>query len=194
MARALPQATGLQIVGGLRSAKGLEVIFSPSLAIVAGRIDKLGLDIRSFKEPLTKAVKDVVIPSIQKNFEAGGRPKWQKLAPMTVERKGGDTTILRSSGALQRGMKSLNIWTIGKNYAVLQDLPDNIWYGKVHQAGLGNTSKALKIVGQKQTVKISDGGIPARPFVVLQKADERDITSIFRHWLDGRIRANMGRL
>ena len=194
MARALPRADGLQLISGLKTAKGIDIQFTPSLAIIAGRLDKLGLDIRSFKEPLRRSIKQVVIPSIRKNFASGGRPKWQALAPSTVDRKG-SSKILEDTGALKRVMGQINIWTITRSYAIITDLPDNVWYGKVHQAGLGKTV-AIKNVATKRAVAnvAESGGIPARPFVLLQKSDERAIESVFRHWLDERIRANMGRL
>lgn len=198
MTRTLPRAEGLRFVNGLRSATGIDLQFKPSLAIIAGQIDKLGLDIRSFRVPLKRAVQQVVIPSIRKNFDTGGRPPWQPLAPQTIQRKGSSAKLV-DTGSLRRNMGFLSIWTITRDYAVIQDLPQRIWYGKVHQAGNGGSSKALKVVGtgaksQQQSVNISEGGIPARPFVMLTSADERKIESVFRHWLDERIMMRLGKL
>jgi phage gpG-like protein len=200
MTARLPQATGLKIISGLSRAKGIDIQFTPSLAIIAGNIDKLGVDIRSFRVPLKRAVKEVMIPSIRKNFDAGGRPAWTPLADATIERKG-NNSILINSGALRRQMGYQNIWTITKDYAIIQDLPQSIWYGKVHQAGAdigASSSRAVKNITTGRIVaNVSQGegfNIPARPFVVVQPSDERGIESVFRHWLDERVKARLGRL
>jgi phage gpG-like protein len=205
MAKALPKASGLRILGNLGSARGLDLQFKPSISIVAGSIDKLGLDIRSFKEPLKRSLVQVIIPSIQDNFHAEGRPKWQELADSTIYKKG-FTNILLDSGKLFKTMQRQNIWTLNRNYLILTDLPDKVWYGKVHQAGAtfsvrggGMNLKAAEkyLYGGAGKGKGGSGGsgtIPARPFVMLQKIDERRIESIFRHWLDERMRATARRI
>lgn len=63
------------------------VTFTPTVAILAGRIDKLGMDIRSFKEPLTRSVRDVMTVSIRRNFDVGGRPTWEPLSETTLARR-----------------------------------------------------------------------------------------------------------
>lgn len=188
MTRALTQAAGLQMPRGLASASGVSLSFHPSLAIVAGRIDKLGLNIHSFKEPLQKSIKDVMIPSIRKNFDAGGRPTWSPLAPSTLAAKSG-SGILIETGALRKTMGYQNIWTITRDYAIIKDLPESVWYGKVHQAGMGSKTVAVKNTGTGRIVaNVAKGdGTPARPFVMFQKADERAIHSIFNHWLDKKV-------
>jgi len=157
----------------------LEYTFKPSLKIVAAHVDKLGLDIRSFKEPLKRCVKQVVIPSIRANFDAGGRPGWAPYADSTVEfheMLGEDLgEMLIKTGALRQGMSYQNLWTITKEEAYIADLPPNIWYGKVHQGGYGGKSGA--------------GAIPARPFVLLQDSDEKAIGDVFDRWLLERIEA-----
>jgi phage gpG-like protein len=200
MSRALPQATGLKLISGLSQAKGIDLQFKPSLAIIAGQIDKLGVDIRSFRVPLQRSVRQVMIPSIRKNFESEGRPKWQPLSELTIARKG-NGRILQDTGKLMRTMGYQNIWTITKNFAVIQDLPSSVWYGKVHQSGASvgaKRSKAIKNVSTGRVVaNVSQGegfNIPARPFVSFQKSDERAIESVFRHWLEERIQARLGRL
>jgi phage gpG-like protein len=177
------------------------------LGITAGRIEKLGIDIRSFKEPLKRAIKNVVIPSIRKNFDSGGRPAWEPWSESTVEimQKTGvkSSGLLIRSGALRRTMGYQKLWTITPTFAVLADLPQNIWYGKVHQGGYeGRSMKSLiaKHGGNRASAfeemigNISSGntprgapGIPARPFVMLQPEDEDAITQIFIDWLGERV-------
>jgi phage gpG-like protein len=174
--------------------------FEPSVGILARKIDKLGLNLKSFKEPLRESVKDVVIPSIRLNFDRGGRPKWRALSANTLAHKAkegaGGRGILIRSGALRRQMGYLNTWTINSEAAMITDLPDAVWYGKVHQAGYGGTTSFTvknTATGQSETFTEeadSDGlSIPARPFVVLQRGDITKIHKVFDRWLGRKIRA-----
>jgi phage gpG-like protein len=115
--------------------------FQPSLGIVAKAVDRWAIDIRSFREPLERSIKQVMIPSFRTNFASGGRPPWEPLAAQTVKkRKGSATPILVRSGKLARGVTTLKVWTVTVASATIKDLPDRIWYGKVHQAGLEGDS------------------------------------------------------
>ena len=173
--------------------------FEPSVGILARKVDTLGLSVKSFREPLTDAVKKVVIPSIQRNFEAGGRPRWRALSANTLAHKAkaghGGKGILIRTGALKRQMSYINTWTINSESAMITDLPDKVWYGKVHQAGVGATQTfSVKNVATGATETFTEesdeqGAIPARPFVVLQKGDLTKIYRIFDVWLGKKIRA-----
>jgi phage gpG-like protein len=177
--------------------------FEPSLAITTGRINKLGLNIRSFREPLKQAVKDVMVGSIRTNFDAQGRPvQWPELSDATWATRaaqgwnGGG--ILLKSGNLRRVASQQNIWTISETSATIRDIPQKAWYGKVHQGGYagggGGRSGALKFRKGKGGVKIYEkvgGGstgrgatsIPQRQFLLIQKEDEEAIIDIFERWL-----------
>lgn len=110
--------------------------FKPSLGIVAKRVDRWNLDIRSFREPLKRSIQRVMIPSIRKNFEVGGRPEWDALAESTIRRRNYSAwPILVRSGRLKRGVTTLKLWSITPASAAIKDLPERIWYGKVHQEG-----------------------------------------------------------
>jgi phage gpG-like protein len=124
-------------VGQLRFDKSITGFeFKPSIGIVAKQMNQLGLAIADMKVPLTKAVKDVMIPSIRKNFTSGGRPEWEELSTDTVRKRNGSSRpILVRSGALASGATSFGIWSVGSVSATVRDLPKNIWYGKVHQGG-----------------------------------------------------------
>src|SRR5690348_15723687 len=80
-----------------------------------------------------------MIPSIRRNFDAGGRPRWTPLSENTIAARAaagfGPKPILVRTGLLRRTMGQQNIWTVDREKAYIQDLPDKIWYGKVHQAG-----------------------------------------------------------
>lgn len=200
--------SGLRLNGNLTPALVSTVTFSPTLGIVAARIDKLGLDIRSFKEPLTRAIRQVMVPSIKKNFQDQGRPSWDSLSDATIKMRSsagyGAGPILNRSGLLARTAAQINIWDITQTNAVIRDLPGKVWYGKVHQGGYEGTSmKALikkhggDIVAANDAHTASllagqaagDGKvtIPARPFLVYQVEDEEDIAEVFMVWLAERV-------
>jgi phage gpG-like protein len=189
---------------GLTSAQVTYVTFEPTLGIAAARIGKLGMDIHSFRKPLERAVKEVVIPSIQANFDQGGRPAWEPLAEYTLKRRQAESfsnSPLVKTGALQEAMASEDNWTITPTFAVLSDIPPAVWYGKVQQAGFegsggGRRVKVKKsvratlegVVDAAGTGASGSGGhyappIPPRPFAVLQPEDEDRISEIFIEWL-----------
>lgn len=203
---------GLRINGGLTPALVPTVTFGPTLGITAARIDKLGLDIRSMREPLTRAVREVMVPSIRQNFEAGGRPSWDPLADDTVllrEQAGynGSSPILNRTGTLKKVASQINIWDISQTSAVIRDLPEKAWYGKVHQEGYqGNSMNALiqkhggdvdaameahtnSLIGSPDLSSQSRTSptIPARPFLVFQDEDLEKIDDVFVLWLGERL-------
>jgi phage gpG-like protein len=203
-------------IGGLvyaRHLTGVDFEFQPSIGLIAARIDKLALDIRSFREPLTRAVKEVMIPSFRRNFEEEGRPGWAELAPYTVSRRGTNHPILDRTGTLKRVATQLNFWDISRNGAVISRMPAKAWYGTIHQAGIGGFSKNLQAAEKnlgagtrgrevvKEAFDIMDesGGdkrgtaaIPARPFVMFQEEDEYNIAEVFFDWLNNRVEVYWG--
>jgi len=213
----------LRMRGGLTpDVVGVEMSFTPSLAIMAARIDKLGLDIRSFREPLKRSIQKVMIPSFRANFAQGGRPDaWEPLSDSTIEIRerlgfgGGDTVLVRT-GALAKTMGQLNIWTITKTTAIIKDLPSRVWYGAIQQAGYeggsmrarikkhgGDAAAAFEslIDDQKHAMRtgtkiktVGAATIPARPFALFQDEDEDAITEVFIAWMDERIARTWGTL
>lgn len=161
------------------SAFGLEIEMEPSPFIIVASFDKMGQDIRSFKVPLQRAIKEVVAPSLQHNFEVGGRPSWAELLGTTVakrRRKGyGPTPILVQTGTLKRVSGQLNLWKIDgqEGVAQLADLPSRAWYGYIHQTG--------------------EGIWTSRPWAVIQADDEDGIQRIFEEWIEERVEANLAR-
>jgi phage gpG-like protein len=188
----MPPASGLRLDSGIMSFD-----FSPSIGMLARDIDKLGLDIRSFREPLTRAIREVMVPSIRKNFDDGGRPEqWVPLSEVTIER-GGSQPLVRS-GTLRRTASQINIWDITSESATIRDLPERAWYGKIHQGGYGGAvggrrgqrnldARLRKAMASGQKVKLNAASIPARPFVLFQPEDEEAIERVFSDWLDERI-------
>jgi phage gpG-like protein len=186
--------------------------FKPSIGLIAKSIDRLGVDIRSFREPLTRAIKQVMIPSFQTNFDEGGRPAWEALSDYAVTRRNGSTSpILVRTGALRGVMRQLNIWSITPVAATIKDLPGRVWYGKLQQAGYGgfggNIQSAKSELGAGATSREVVGEafskmdqaksareqipiyIPARPFVMIQDDDRDEILQVFYTWLYERVAA-----
>jgi phage gpG-like protein len=132
--------------------------FKPSIGIAAGKIDKMGIDIRSFREPLKRVVQQVMAPSFLKNFDESGRPdKWEPLSDATMLIRGregyqGDKPLVRT-GLLRRTMGQLNIWTITTVNATIQKLPDKISYGAIHQGGFEGVGVGRKMSGYVKKAK-----------------------------------------
>lgn len=134
--------------------------FQPSIGILARDIDKLGLEFSSFKEPLQKSIKDVMIPSFDKNFAAQGRPAWTPMSEATrmIREKfngggGGSTKLLDKTGALRTAVTSESLWSVSDTFAAVKSLPASVWYGNIHQAGFGGMGSHIKAQMKK--------GVPA---------------------------------
>ena len=142
----------------------------------------------------------MIAPSFRRNFDAGGRPAWEEFSAFTPEIQQkiygvGPHSLLIKSGRLRRVMGQLNIWTINRTSAIIRDVPDSIWYARVHQAGYGGKgsrpSGSLRSIVDKARAGGSRGQqvspIPARPFVMLQSEDIDGIQRVFSEWLEERI-------
>jgi len=194
--------------------------FVPSVGILAKDLDTLGHDISNFHEPLKKSVQNVMIPSIRKNFDEGGRPPWPDLSPatMSIREIDGypDPTPLVKTGLLRTEMGRWDIWRITETAASLQDIPQQVWYGKVHQAGYGGRGNTA--IGDKYSIAVGTkdedldiqsivaaargsaaagtgrpvAAIPQRQFVLFQDDDFDAIEEIFSHWLDEQIAKDWG--
>src|SRR3954454_23184877 len=148
---------------GIRIDEGImQFDFKPSMGISAREIDRLGLEIRSFREPLKRAVQLVMAPSFKENFQSGGRPEaWEPLSASTITMRefagiGGDQPLVRS-GLLRRTISQLNIWTITDTTATIRALPDKIKYGNIHQAGFAGTGASAKMTGYLKKAKGDPG-------------------------------------
>ena len=153
--------------------------FDPTPVILMAAFGALAKQLRSYKKPLETAIRDVMVPSIKKNFDMEGRPRWVPLSQSTLDTKiaHGErfTRILQSSGALLRSATQTNIWKIDARAgeAYIPDLPDDVWYGRVHQLG----------------AKRGLSPTPERPFLVIQPEDANKIEKVFEDWIKTRLRA-----
>lgn len=156
-------ATGF--VGKYGGAVDFDIALSPPGWVMAADFATLGLDIRSHREPLKRAVQGVLAGSFRYNFDVGGRPGWEPLAESTVQIKhdlGYPPDILVRTGKLKRVAGQLNIWTITREEAYVTQLP-GAEYGEFHQSGTKH--------------------MPAREFMVIQPSDEVEIEQVFETWL-----------
>lgn len=141
--------------------------------------ENLAKGIKSLREPLELAIKGVLAPSFRQNFYVGGRPAWEPLSDVTIERKHAKgsknpETILVDTGALRRMAGQLNIWTVEGGYGNIgaaEARLDNMTlpYAEIHQVGMTN--------------------MPARPWAVIQPEDEEKIQFVFDAWMARRAAA-----
>lgn len=140
--------------------------WSPSLPLVGAEFGALAGRLRSFRIPLNRAIRQVVIPSFMANFDAEGRPAWPPLSAETIatrlNRGFGAGPILQRSGRLKAVMGQVNIWTVNSQEAYIHGLPSEVSYGGIHDSG-------------------------TRPFAYLQPEDGDKIERIFEEYIIERI-------
>ena len=92
---------------GTAAGMGIDVEISPSPIILIAELEGIAKEMTDFKKPLKNAIKNVMIPSIRKNFDAEGRPEhWAPLSQATLNRRrfdgsGVTNKILSRTGKLQ---------------------------------------------------------------------------------------------
>ncbi len=117
--------------------------------------------------PLMQNIAGIMEDSVEENFEQEGRPKWQKLSPVTVKqrRKKGywPGRILQMRGELASSITS----DYDSNSAIVGT---NKKYAAIHQFG-GDA-------GRNKKVKI-----PARPYVRVGDGESKKIIRIITQYL-----------
>lgn len=123
--------------------------------------------------------------SIDKNFQAQGRPNaWAPHAPLTVKLRGTGAKILQDSGKLRQSVTSKGAsgskYQLSKNQLVigsnLKARGSSRLLGEIQQYGL--PAGVHKVFGRK------GGGIPARPFMMIQPEDEKMFEKIFKDYIE----------
>lgn len=160
---------------GSNGQVSISISISPSVASIDADFKELSAGIRSFREPLKRAIQGVVSPSFVRNFEVGGRPTWAPLSERRIAEKqalGYPLDTLIATGKLKQVAGQLNIWTIeggyltGEAQAYVAGLP-GAEYGKYHTTG---TRK-----------------MPARPFLLVQQDDADEIEITFMNYIAERL-------
>lgn len=145
-----------------------DVTILPPPTMIAADYAEVGLQIKSFREPLKRSIQQVMAPSFAKNFDAGGRPAWEPLADSTLADKaalGYPDDILIRTGKLKRVAQQLNIWNITTEEAYVDNLP-NAEYGFFHEGGTRF--------------------MPQRIFMDVTEQDEDAIAEVFENWIGER--------
>lgn len=140
------------------------------LSKLLGRIRKLATDTRHIEQPL-KAVGVYMVGSVERNFQAQGRPqKWQGLAASTMRRR------RKGRG---RGTSRILIDTAGMKNAV----DYRVHTGGV-EIGLSKVQAARQHFGYPGGPGRGHSKTPARPFLMFQQEDFSEIQGIFKRHLD----------
>ncbi len=140
--------------------------------------------------PVMKEIGEIVRTSVERNFAAGGRPKWDESA--RVKREGGQTLSL--TGSLRRSFARHDAVQAGNDRVAVGT---NVDYAAIHQLG-GKTgprvikpkkAKALFWPGARRPVKsVNHPGsvIPPRPFLMVQNEDWTEIKNVINRYLSMR--------
>lgn len=145
----------------------------PPVGLIITSLEGFALDIRSYREPLKRAVQKVIAPSFQENFDMGGRPTWAPLAEITKEiktRLGYELSPLIRTRLLRTAAGQLNLWEIDTESAsITLDVAQKgkAGYGGFHQEGTR--------------------WMPARPWAIIQDDDQEKIEQIFWAWIAERM-------
>lgn len=176
-----PVRPGSSFTGSRSGVQFMEIDFNPEPIILAAAFEKWGMDIRSFKEPLERSVRQVLSPSLTKNFDVGGRPAWIPLSDMTIKEKtrkgyaGVAGTPLVRTRALAKQVGYYNLWVIngpaGEAYISPAKM-SGVFYGVYHNFGMAGGA--------------DEPGYPAREWAIIQTEDANEIEEIFFDWIEER--------
>ncbi len=135
----------------------------------------------AMRRPLERIRDEVMIPSIDTNFERGGRPKWEHLSPVTIMRRGGfsagqaieaagtgSARPLDHTGRMRAAATAKARFHIRSNEMNYGNWPGSRWFGPVHDLP-GLSSRAQ---------------IPNRPFVLIQPEDINHMGEILEEWIE----------
>ncbi|MBI4822655.1 MAG: phage virion morphogenesis protein [Nitrospirae bacterium] len=120
--------------------------------------------------PAMQRVASIMQSSVEKNFDAEGRPKWHPLHPLTIRdrmRQGyWPGKILHRTGALRASIAQ---------------------YFDSRRAGVGTNLKyaAVHQYGELTSIKGRRALIPARPFLKLTDEEMGEITNVINDYLLG---------
>lgn len=190
--------------------------------IYASDIDKLDTALKSWREPLEQARNHVIIPSIFKNFESEGRPRWAPLQKKTIQdrlRLGFQRgPILTRTYRLRKAAVQKNIWEVvstpGSNTTDMLRMRTEYFdqlvpYGQFHQLGArlpevrnirslrgfisqSGSSSEFRETTRQELFPTTGGKLPARPFIQLTTADEVEIYGVFFNYLSRQVDKHWG--
>lgn len=159
--------------------------FDPPLERLRDDLRQIDRDLSNMRTPLRESVRQVIIPSIDANFEAGGRPPWTPLAQSTTDRRirqGTGTRILQETGRLRQTATQFSRWDIGTDEAHIGNWPANV-----------KTRAAVAEFGAERSGGSRSVRVPPRPFLLIQDRDADQIDEIFLDWMERRARGTWTR-
>lgn len=145
--------------------------------------------------PIMRVIAGDMERAVEKNFASQGRPAWLGLAPGTIASRIRNGTwpgkILQRTGQLAASIET-------RSDSTSATVGTNLVYAGIHQFG-GKTrahtitarkGKALAFGGIfRRSVRHPGSHIPARPFLALDRSDERQIQESVLLFLQGRTAA-----
>lgn len=160
-----------------------------SPAMLAAKIGTLSFQLRSFREPLTESA-DYLSSLVKENFDSGGNPPWEPLAPSTIKRKGHSQPLIRT-GKLRRRASQKNVWRVENRDTLYAVLPSDVDYGWFHETGfkMANTGPTKNKTHDHWGNELKTSFVPARPFLpdMNNSNIRKDIADIFDQWIEMRI-------
>jgi phage gpG-like protein len=164
------------VKSGTSKAGLVDVTMKPLPIVLVGQFGALSESVKTFRKPLEQCVKEVIIPSMRKNFDVEGRPRWKMIAPQTEYRRSYDGyptyPILDRSGKGKRSALAFARWKFTKDSTFMGgQFPKTTWYMPVHQSGLEGSWAGGE-------------GIDARPFALIQDEDQKKIEAVFVKWFE----------
>jgi len=150
------------------------VRMDPPAVFINRQLSAMGNDIRSFREPLTRIIKQAVIPAFHGTFDKQG-PGWQPLSDKTKLHRtrmgyppGPILDRKRGAVGLRARFTAFARWDINgiKGEAEFTGLPNLVSYGNVLHSGYGN--------------------IPERPFIFIPSHVIPLANQIMADWVQAR--------
>lgn len=163
----------------------LSIRSSPSIGHLAGRLSEFAGDIRSTKDPLDQAVREVIIPRIGDNLQQGGWG-WQPMHPDTPtfpyrrNRGAGSAPLLLVTGRMQRAATALARWRFDGQAG-------SAW---IPYTAFESSEAPYALFQHEGAYTPALGGhlIPSRPFLEITTGTDMDlIERIYSEWYGGRI-------
>lgn len=146
-----------------------------------------------------KLIAAMVLASVQRNFEVGGRPKWAPLKPSTLKKRkssGGPLVVKGNAGGLLQSVHA-------ESNATQATVGTDKIYAAVHQFGAKKGSFGMGLAGSFRRTGVMGslergggwdlssqrplpwGDIPARPYLMLQEEDREDAGAILAKYVLG---------
>ncbi len=132
--------------------------------------------------PGMKIIAALVLASVQRNFETGGRPsKWAALKPSTLRNRksGGGPLVVKGFGGGLLGSVH------AESDATTATVGTDKIYGAVHQFGAKKGSFGSFLTKGGKSRALPWGDIPARPFLMLQQEDREAIPDVLAKFVLG---------